>query len=543
MVSKNFVKIDYFSLLSLILLCLLAFLNLGNQYLWQDEAENAVIAQNILKFGYPCAFDGSLLVVSDVGYRENYTWIFQPWLQNYVTAISFYLFGKSTFSARFPFVLFGIFSFIAAYFLAKRLFSLRTARISSVILLMCVPYLLMIRQARYYSLALFFALMLIHGYLDYAEKKRFSEFKIIISSFFLFNSNFGLFFPLMLGLITHYLIFNFERQNIKRDLILIFLIGIMIVPIFIYFKGWLHRVPLSRSFVLGNIKFYLRSINRYIVPIRFIAIIYLIFAVFKKRFILFRINKHDNKNLSLIFSIFITTILFMGIAKFRSLRYVIYLIPLLVILESYILARWIQRNKILPVICMVLLITTDLFHHSLSDFFMKPLSKSVMVVDKKFPFVRNKNKLIDKIIKEAEKEANEKFVVRSCIKDYLYEITHDYDGPIEYIVTYLKKNAKKDDTVKIPYGDCAVAFYTDLKVDNKMEPGKSPYPEWIIPRDYWTAPDFYNSNYYKEIQKKYTKITLDCPDLRWENRPDDLGYHNFRTVRDYPKKVVIYRKK
>ncbi len=507
MVSKNFVKIDYFLLLSLALLCLLTFLNLGNQYLWQDEAENSIIARNILQYGYPQygyprAFDGTHLVISDIGYRKNYTWILQPWLQNYVTAISFYLFGKSTFSARFPFVLFGIFSFVAAYFLAKRLFYLRVARISSVILLTSVPYLLMIRQARYYSLALFFALLLIHGYLDYVEKRKFSELKVIASSFFLFNSNFGLFFPLAGGLMLHYLFFHFEWKNIKKDAMMFLLIAVIITPIFIYFKGWLHKVPLSADFIFGNIKFYLRSINRYVVPIRFIGIVYLILAALKRKFVFFRINYPDKKKLFLIFFIFITAILFMGIAKFRSLRYVIYLIPLLIIFESYILARWMNYNKFLPLICIALLVTTDLFHHSIVD-----------------------------------------FKVRSYFKDYFYEITHDYEGPIECIATFLKENAKKEDTVKIPYGDCAVAFYTGLKVDNKMEPGKSPYPEWIIPRDYWTSSDFYNSNYYKEMQKRYKKITLDYPDLRWENRPDDLGYHKFRTVKNYPKKVVTYRKK
>ena len=159
-------------------------------------------------------------------------------------------------------------------------------------------------------------------------------------------------------------------------------------------------------------------------------------------------------------------------------------------------------NKFLPLMCIVLLVTTDLFHHSIVD-----------------------------------------FKIRSYFKDYFYEIMHDYDGPIECIVKFLRENAEKGDTVKIPYGDCAVAFYTDLKVYNKMEPGENPYPEWIIPRDYWTSPDFYNTKYFREIQKKYKEITLSCPDLRWENRPDDLGYHKFRTVKSYPRKVVIYRKK
>ena len=536
-------SIDYFLVFSLSALILLSFFNLGNQYLWQDEAENAVIAQNILKYGYPRAFDGSLLVVSDIGYRKNYTWIFQPWLQNYVTAASIFIFGKSAFSARIPFALFGILSFLASYFLAKRLFSLNVARISSIILALSVPYLLLIRQARYYSLALFFALLLIHAYLDYVDGKRHSEIKVILASFFLFNSNFGLFFPITLGLTLHYAFFYFRRDNIKRDLWVGSIVLFSILPIFIYFKGWLHKVPLSFDFISGNIKFYLRSINRYVVPIRLMLIVYLFFALLKRKFMPFKINESDKKNLWLIFFIFTATIAFMGIAKFRSLRYVIYLIPLLIIFESYILANWFKRNRVLPAICVIILVTTDLFNHSGTDFFLKILSKGAISLSERYPLAVYENKTVQKVLEKAKEEAEKNIRIKSYITNYLYEITHDYDGPIEGIVEFLNENAKPGDTVKIPYGDCAVAFYTNLRVDNKMEPGNNPFPEWIIPRDYWTPPGFYNSEYFKRIQEKYEKIVLDSPDLRWENRPDDLGYHRFHTVKDYPKSVIIYKKR
>ncbi|OGW74670.1 MAG: hypothetical protein A2Z72_06390 [Omnitrophica bacterium RBG_13_46_9] len=515
---------------------------MANQYLWQDEAENAVIARNILRFGYPRAFDGSLLVVSDIGYRKDYTWIFQPWLQNYLTAFSFCIFGGSSLSARLPFVLFGIASFASAYFLARRMFSLMTARVFLVIMLTCVPYLLMIRQARYYSLALFFALLLIHGYLDYAEKKRFADIKILASSFLLFNSNFGLFFPLAAGLIFHRIVFYRREADMKKDAGLILLTALILVPIFIYFKGWLHEVPLSADFVLGNVKFYLRSINRYIVPIRLIAVFYLVFAIMKRTFWPFVASYSDKRNISLILFIFVTTVLFMGIAKFRSLRYAIYLIPLLGILESYFLARWMNHGRVLASLCIVLLVTTNLFHQSLTDIFVKSVSGAFVNLSGKYDFEKQGG-ILEKMTEKAKERASEKNSIRSYFGEYLYEISHDYDGPIEGIVTYLKENAVETDRVKIPYGDCAVAFYTGLKVDNDMTPGKDPYPEWIIPRDYWTSKGFYSSDYYKEIQKKYEKIVLEYPDLRWENRPDDLGYHNFRTVSDYPKKVVIYKKK
>jgi len=543
MVQGRSLKAYYFIFITSALLAVLLFTNLGNQFLWQDEAENAVIAQNILEYGYPRAFDGNLLVISDIGYRKNYTWIFQPWLQNYVTAASFYVLGKSTFSARFPFVLFAIASFILSFFLAKRLFTNRIANISSALLLACVPFLLMSRQARYYTAVLFLALLLIYYYLDYAEGKRFSEIKIIVTSFLLFNTNFGIFFPLAGALIFHYAFFNFRKERLKNNLAVIFIIFAVTLPVFIFFKGWMHKAPLSWSFVVGNIKFYLRSINKYVAPIRILFLFYAGFVLVKRKFVPWKENNECSKNLWLIAIICFFTISFMGAAKFRSLRYVLYLVPLIIILESYILDRWFRRNKTLPVICIAILITTNFFNTVLTDTILSTSSKAVVWLDSKYFGFSKQNTATRYIFEKIQEKSVEDPGPRSYLTDYLYEITHDYDGPIECIVRYLNKNAKKNDAVMTPYGDCALAFYTELKVDNRMHSEKYVYPEWIIPRQYWIPQDFYNSSYFKEIQKKYDKIVLNCPDLRWENRPDDLGCHNFRTVTDYPHKVTIYKKR
>ena len=89
---------------------------------------------------------------------------------------------------------------------------------------------------------------------------------------------------------------------------------------------------------------------------------------------------------------------------------------------------------------------------------------------------------------------------------YLYEITHDYDGPIEGIVKFLNENAKETDTVKIVYGDHSLIFYTDLKVDNSWVYDKEHMPEWIVFRRDWH--EQLNDKYYSVVQKKYKKHAL-----------------------------------
>src|SRR5262245_25930363 len=88
---------------------MLIFTNLGNDYLWADEGDTAVLASNIVKFGVPTAWDGSTFMDSDFGARENEQLIMvsSPWLQYYVAAGFFFLFGENTLAARFPFALAG----------------------------------------------------------------------------------------------------------------------------------------------------------------------------------------------------------------------------------------------------------------------------------------------------------------------------------------------------------------------------------------------------------------------------------------------------
>ena len=53
-------------LLGLLLIAsLLLFKNLDNIYLWQDEADTALLAQNILEYGYPRAWEGNIIITQN----------------------------------------------------------------------------------------------------------------------------------------------------------------------------------------------------------------------------------------------------------------------------------------------------------------------------------------------------------------------------------------------------------------------------------------------------------------------------------------------
>jgi len=59
---------EYIFLLFLLCASLFLFLaNLGNQYLWQDEAQTALISKTILRHGIPLGYDGKNYFSQDCG--------------------------------------------------------------------------------------------------------------------------------------------------------------------------------------------------------------------------------------------------------------------------------------------------------------------------------------------------------------------------------------------------------------------------------------------------------------------------------------------
>jgi len=131
--------------------------NLGSGYLWADEGDTAVLGSNILKYGVPKAWDGVTFMDSDFGARVNdqLVMVSTPWLQYYVAAGSFLIFGENTFAARLPFALAGWVTILLAYYLVWRTTAHRWAAFCAAALMVSsVQFLLYCRQCRYYSLSM-----------------------------------------------------------------------------------------------------------------------------------------------------------------------------------------------------------------------------------------------------------------------------------------------------------------------------------------------------------------------------------------------------
>ena len=149
----------------MIILALGAFLllfGLDHRPFWQDEAETACLARNVLKYGVPRAYDGVNIISQEQGkeYDQNYLWRWSPWLQIYVAAAAFRVGGLTTYAGRLPFALMGLACIFLVYQFVRHNFGDRPWALMAAALLACsVPFLLYARQCRYYSLSALFTLM------------------------------------------------------------------------------------------------------------------------------------------------------------------------------------------------------------------------------------------------------------------------------------------------------------------------------------------------------------------------------------------------
>jgi len=212
--------------------------NLGDQYLWGDEAATALISKTVLTHAMPMGCDGRNYF-SQLGGAEctkNMVWLWHPWLPFYVLAGFFAAFGVSTFTARLPFALMGIATILIAYLFGRSLWKSRTAGLyAAALMLVSVPFLILIRQCRYYSPEILLSLTGLYGYQMLLERRKNAALILGISAFLLFHTHFVQCAALLGAVIIHSLIFN--RDRIRPVLLVSGIVAIVNVPWMIAFSG------------------------------------------------------------------------------------------------------------------------------------------------------------------------------------------------------------------------------------------------------------------------------------------------------------------
>jgi Dolichyl-phosphate-mannose-protein mannosyltransferase len=167
--------------------------NLGGPLLWQDEAQSALISRTVLQTGLPRGTDGLNYFSQEYGaeYAENHLWRWHTWLPFYIVAGSYELLGDNTFAARFPGALLGWISIWLTYQAGVELWrDRRSALCGAGVLTICVGFLLLSRQCRYYSASICFTLMSVIGYWRLMRSQRGGYWLLISGMTLLFQTHY-----------------------------------------------------------------------------------------------------------------------------------------------------------------------------------------------------------------------------------------------------------------------------------------------------------------------------------------------------------------
>ena len=483
----------------ILLAALMLLMNLNNHYLWQDEAQTALIGKTVITNGIPYGTDGKNYFSQELGveYGKNFIWRWHPWLQFYLIAGSFIIFGINTFAARLPFALFGLFTIPLLYYFVRSLYKdKRAAAVATILLLLCIPFFLLSRQCRYYSVATFFSLLGLYSYLKIIQKRRFSILLFIFSTFFLFHTHYIYCVPLYLTVSIHSLIFH--RKEWKSVIKACTGGIILLLPWILWFSGVKYSQAYGNLFnpaiSESNLKSFLYQINQWSFP-WCLLLLPLLVALFvwirEKRLAWGNLKSLSSDGLVILF-IFATLSVLSLTAPLPFFRYLAPLIPILMIIAGRIV---IIAGRIHY--CLSLLVLT-----------------SVLILQP--------------------------------IPDFFYELTHDYNGPIKGIVKFLNAYAKPQDVVAITYGDMPLKFYTNLRVIGGLtgeDLSGAKDARWVIfRRDTNCSKDAAVKEYFKNNLDfhKYRLIEINSPDIPFENRESPYE-HKYRTVKNVPRVQILER--
>ena len=469
--------------------------NLGDQRLWQDEANTALVSRTILTHGVPLGHDGVNSFSQELGaeFGPDHVYKWHPWLPFYLLAAFFRIFGVGTWTARLPFALLGIGSTVLIYFLGLALFRRkRTAIAAAALLIFSVPFLLLSRQCRYYSPAMFLSLLGLWGYASGRLR-----WVLAPASVLLFYTQNIYFLSLWATVLLHALWFKHER---RKELLLLFGLSTAgCVPWLVYTLGLSYQKLYPGMYSAAQ---FLRYTGPYLTQIRtqlFSPLLLLVpialaivRAVGKKP----RAAREPERWKSLALLTIYLVVSYLVLCEFSIAPYFRYLGPLI------------------PLLCLVIAVILE----GLTAIHPLAFPAAVVLV-----------------------------ILSGSITSYFYEITHTFNGPVKGITDYLADHGRPTDTVAVTYGDLPIKFYTQMRVVGGLagdDLSIASYADWIILRKHIIcAKDLEVARYLQRTVnwQNYVPVTIDAPDTVFENR-EDPALHLFRS-NTTEGKVVIWRRK
>jgi hypothetical protein len=500
----------------------LIFFRLDQRLLWVDEAETALLGRSILAHGVPTAWDGRNLISQEVGreFGPDYVWYWTPWLDKYLAATSFALLGESTFSARLPFAILGLLSVVSIYPLGFVLFRDRwIAVLAMAFLALSVPFILHVRQCRYYSAVILCSIWALYFFVGLARGRRLAIVGFVVAMTVLFQASIVNGAATALAFLPCLLVQRFDPGARRHGTLaagLVLLLNLPSVYAFALGKG----EPPLHGFT-RNIRDHLILTNRYTLPIVALAVFLALAWLLRRRMAVPRATWRT----FLLIPVFVAAYLVaVSVAPWAFYRYTVGILPLAAALFAFMCAYLWTRNRAAGAAFTACLLLTGLFHVPLEGrHALETGGRSFPAYDVCFP-----------------------------LGNYLHEVTHPYEGPMERLLALLSRSAAPTDRVFITYGDLILAFYTSLEVRGGQS-GRTldgwPEPEWIVVRSFFRFADRPHlradatrmRTWLESVSRdRYRPLSAPWTDVPWDNIPEPQ-FHWFR-IPEAGRPMVVARR-
>lgn len=506
------------------------FHQLGQRPFWQDEAETACLAKNVLRFGLPRAYDGVNYISQEQGreYGADFLWSWSPWMQIYVSALGLKIGGIDTFAGRFPFALAGLLCVFLTYRLVRVHFGdVRWARLAALILALSVPWILFARQNRYYTLGALLTLLSLEAFIP---RRPSTGAKLLagVALGLMFHANYLLLFSF--GPAIYGAKFLVERRLPRvQDVWLTALAALVIIlPGFAIYGIGKQGGMMDFTKIPANIGGYFSDFVQFMLPLPLCA-----YLLFRWRKFFTSVSSYQGPEdetekfilvsmLAILASVFI-----LALIPQRFFRYIVHLFPMLAIVFGWMIARLWRKHALSAALLGILLMGTNWLH-------IIPM-EVLGIVNR--PWQTDPTML-----------AYPNFPLRLLAM----ELLHGYPDVNANIIDYFQKNARKGDTILITYGDLPLQFYTDFKVLGGLradDPEARNNPEWVVKRcvsrtdrDGFLVQSDDVSLHHLDLQRDYDRLELDFADEMFGNRADPY-YHRFVPQEEPYQKLVVHRRK
>lgn len=493
----------------------LCIYDLDDRPLWGDEAETALLAVNITRFGLPVTDDGRNDLTVDLRQswsNEDDIWIWSPWLDEYVAAGSFSLFGRSPWAARLPFALISVLTVAFAGWVAYRATENREAAAIAVLLLItCVPFLLLARQCRYYSLVMFAQVWLTSAFGRMcATGGRRGAVQLVLALAIQFYGNYIVVPANLLALCLACVPFGLRNTRIFWALLAV-LSGFFLVaaPWLIYARPGAQAGTLSFDSFMPTLGYYIEEMNFFILPVVILLLplaISVVRGAYKKpvrpaerrraksntgRDRLADDGRPPNPVVWFLWSSLFAHLLFLGVTPYPFFRYICPLIPVAALLGAWILTGYIRWRSVRYALVALLAMS------------------NVVNVYSAYPW-RGDHQVDLPIVR------------------FVSGLVAPYSDRLEDVIAYVNEHMRPGDVALAPSAELPLIFHTDLQIIDEhagyafFAPGA--WPEWVFPVSACHAmdpPPRLAKVSDEWLQAHYDTIRLKVHDSpRGANRPD-----------------------